>query len=169
MIKYFRLLSCVNPTTRRGAMIYLKSAFVSALVFLLSACATEKAYQVSHDKLSRNIKLFNTDFESRSADVSSILVKADARENYLLQLPDIKEKVTFTESSIVKIEYLKEGAFSKQAGGIPEEDFNECIVTMRYRMVIMPSNKLVTRIAKQKWVKEGEDWVVVPDLTQFAN
>jgi hypothetical protein len=145
----------------------LLSLVFATLIFC--ACATEKPHQISHDKLSRNIKLFNADFEARSAEVSAILVKSDTRENYLLQLPDIKEKITFSESSVIKIEYFKEGVFAKQSGGIPEEEFNECVVTMRYKLVILPSNKLTTKIAKQRWIKEGEDWVVIPDLAQFAN
>ena len=121
-----------------------------------------------HEKLARNIKIFNADFETRSVGVSSILVKADLRENYLLKAPDIKQNVTFDESSIIKIEYLNNGVPVKLSGSLPEEDFNECVITMRYRLVILPDNKLETRIVKQRWVPEDSGWVVIPDLTSFS-
>ena len=152
-------------------MKHLKSPHISLLVFLLvfySGCASKKTYLDEHVKLARNIKLFNADFESRSVGVSSLLVKSDLRENYMMKAPDIKQNITFDESSIIKIEYLKSGLPIKLSGNIPAEDFNECVVTLRYRMVVLPNNKLETRIVRQKWVQEGEDWVVVPDLESFS-
>lgn len=154
-------------------MKYSKSIFpaLAILIGLLvfSGCAGKKSYLDEHEKLARNIKLFNTDFESRAMGISSLLVKMDLRENYLMKAPDIKQHVTFDESSIVKIEYFKNGVQIKLSGSLPTEDFNECIVTLRYRLVVLPSNKLETRIVKQRWVPEEEGWVVIPDLTSFLD
>ncbi len=137
---------------------------------LIAACggfSNNKHYLESQEKLARNIKVFNTNFESRTDEASALLVKADLRDNYVLKLPDIKDKVNFSESSIVKMEYFKNGNSIKLSGGLPSEDFDECAVTLRYRLTIMPSNKLETRIVRQRWVQEEGGWVVIPDLSSF--
>lgn len=140
------------------------------LGLLIAACGgygNNKQHVESQEKLARNIKVFNTNFESRTEGASALLVKADLRDNYVLKLPDIKDKVNFSDSSIIKMEYSRNGAPIKLSGGLPTEDFDECTVTMRYRLTIMPSTKLETRIVKQRWVQEEGDWVVIPDLSSF--
>lgn len=145
----------------------LLKMFLSMVAVSLIGCAFQKSYMESREKLSRNIKVFNAEFESKSIDVSPLMVRADKREEFLMKVPQIKEKATFDEISIVNAEYFKDGSPVKQSGGAPTQDFDEAVMTLRYRMAVLPSNKLETRVVKQKWVLEGDDWVVVPDLDAF--
>lgn len=145
----------------------LTGILASALVLAIASCAFQKGYLDSHEKLSRNIKVFNSEFEARSLDASPLLVKTDKREEFMMKAPEIKKKAIFDEISIVNTEYFKKGAPVKQSGGLPTQDFDETVLTLRYQLVVLPSNRLETRVVKQKWLLEDEDWVVVPELDSF--
>ena len=68
-------------------------------------------------------------------------------------------------SKILDIKFFKIGVPVVITSKGPEKGFNRAIVTIRYQLAILPSTKLVTRLVEQEWVLEGEQWVVIPDLS----
>ena len=64
-----------------------------------------------------------------------------------------------------RVKFFKNGVPAVITSKGPEKGFNRAIVTIRYQLAILPSTKLVTRLVEQEWVLEGEQWMVIPDLS----
>lgn len=139
-----------------------------ALIF--SGCATwEKEMGPSPDKLMRIMEQYNVLFETHSGAMGATFVEPAHLENYHLRADEVRERVTFSDSIMLGIVFLKDGEPVKQVHMIPEKDsdYNEAEVTMRYKLVISPSVTVETLITKQKWVTSGSIWYLIPDLDPF--
>lgn len=139
--------------------------FLSLLVS--QGCGKKNVHVDQNSDLQKKIELYNDSLENKQSTAGALLVRKAEYEGFMLKFPDIQEKVTFDEQSIVGITFLMDGAPVKQTALAPEEDFNEAVVTIRYRIVVSPSNRLKTIIVKQKWVRENDEWFVIPDLDVF--
>ena len=87
------------------------------------------------------------------------------RANYKAQSLEMTQRITFFEATILDIKFFKIGVPVVTTSKGPEKGFNQAIVTIRYQLAILPSTKLVTRLVEQEWVLEGEQWMVIPDLS----
>ncbi|MCH8903328.1 MAG: hypothetical protein IIA45_05385 [Bacteroidetes bacterium] len=141
---------------------------IPALIF--SGCATWKEETgPSPDKLMRIMKQYNVLFETHSGAMGATFVEPKHLEKYHIQADEVRERVTFSDSVMLSIVFLKDGKPVKQTHMTPEKDsdYNEAEVTMRYKLVISPSNTVRTLITKQKWITSGTVWYLIPDLDPF--
>ena len=140
-------------------------------IMLVSGCAlwAEKQTEITTDKLQRIIKQYNLALETHSPTMGSVFVEPGHVEDYIRAVEEIRDKVTFNQSTLVNIVFFNDGEPIKQVYMVPEpgEVFNEAEVTMRYQLVISPSATLKTRILKQKWVASGNVWYLIPDVDSF--
>ncbi len=168
----------INLTTRGFSMKFRRAAsplrsilltiIIPALIF--SGCATWKEETgPSADKLMRIMKQYNVLFETHSGAMGATFVEPKHLEKYHVQVDEVRERVTFSDSVMLSIVFLKDGKPVKQTHMTPEKDsdYNEAEVTMRYKLVISPSNTVGTLITKQKWVTSGNVWYLIPDLDPF--
>lgn len=117
----------------------------------------------------RNIELYNHDFETKSFNSARLLVKDAHREEFLTKLIEVQQRVMFEKSTMLNMRFSKDGQAIRQSYMMPEEDFNEAVVTYQYQVVVSPSAKLQTLLVQQRWELQGNnlDWVVVPNLDDF--
>ncbi len=129
--------------------------------------ALEDAEEIN-ENLVRNMKLFDNQFETRSVTSANLLIQPNSREEFQTRFPEFKKRVTFHNSSTLNIKFLNQGQPIKQSGALPEQKFDEAVVTKRYEIVVLPSNRLKTLVVKHRWVLEKEfgekNWFVIPDL-----
>lgn len=170
----------INLTTRGFSMKFRRAAsplrsillsmIIPALIF--SGCATWKEeIGPSPDKLMRIMKQYNVQFETHSGAMGATFVEPTHLEKYHIQADEVRERVTFSDSVILSVVFLKDGEPVKQTHMIPDKDsdYNEAEVTLRYKLVISPSATVKTLITKQKWVTSGTIWYLIPDLDPFLN
>lgn len=153
-----------NPSCsirRNFFALILISAFITA-------CSGIPFYEQQGD-LDDAIKYYNDNFEAKLLDRSSALVHLDKREDFMTRSTDITNRITFYESKIVNIYLLKEGKPIPINPSFGEGSFDEAIVTIRYQLVVSPSNRLKTLIVKQKWALTNHQWRVYPNLDVFIN
>ena len=100
-------------------------------------------------------------------DISVAYVALNKRREFLMESLKVQEKVTFYDSSILDIQYFNDNGPIKQTTEGAEIEFNKVIVTMRYQISVLPSNRLKTIMLDQVWVYNEEQWRVEPDLDVF--
>jgi len=128
-----------------------------------------KSHQKDFENLERIIKIYNNEFESKSDRAGTTWVRDDLKADYLTKIKEVYEKTTFLNSQILSITFKNQGKSVSQKGSNPSEDFDEAIVAIRYEFVRSPSVSLQDKIIKQHWVKEGDVWKIVPDLSVFLD
>lgn len=116
------------------------------------------------DNLDTNVYQFNKRFEGKMMDLSAGYVSQAKRKDFLIDSYIVKEKITFYDRSILDIKYLDGDQPVKITVEGPEKEFNKAIVTLRYQISVLPSNRLKTIILDQVWVLNEEQWQVEPDL-----
>lgn len=140
-------------------------------IMFVSGCAlwAEKQTEITTDKLQRIIKQYNLALETHSPTMGSVFVEPGHVEDYIRAVEEIRDKVTFNQSTLVNIVFLNDGEPVKQVYMQPEpgEVFNEAEVTIRYRLVVSPSTTMKTKILKQKWVASGNVWYLIPEVDSF--
>ncbi len=97
-----------------------------------------------------------------------MLVHPEKREEFLTRSHNILSQITFYETKIVNVALLKEGKPVPIDPGFGEGDFDEAHVSIRYLVVVSPSNRLKTLMILQKWVLTNGQWRVYPDLDAFT-
>lgn len=100
-------------------------------------------------------------------NISVIYVSFDKRRDFIIDSNVIKEKVTFFERSIVDMQFFDGDQPVKNTVKGVEKEFNKAIVTMRYKISVLPSNQLKTIMSDQLWVLNEKQWQVEPDLSVF--
>ena len=135
------------------------------LLFVSVSCETLDPYYKTQENLDLSIEAFNFEFESKAMNISARFVHPAHRANYKAQSLEMTQRITFFEATILDIKFFKNGAPVVITSKGPEKGFNQAIVTIRYQLAILPSTKLVTRLVEQEWVLEGEQWLVIPDLS----
>jgi hypothetical protein len=153
-----------NPTPLTHFTIKAISACL--LLALFSACAHYSLMNLQDD-LQTNVYQFNKRFSGKMMDLSASFVLMDKRKDFLINSNQIKEKVTFFDSSLLDIQYFNDGQLVKKTTEGAEKEFNKAVATMRYQISILPSNQLKTIIVDQTWVLDEELWMVDPDLSVF--
>lgn len=140
-------------------------------IYILCLIVTNCAWNSSHEnveKLNESVVVFNSDFESKQGEKAVFLVHPDQQEEFLTKIIDVNDKIIFYESSILKTSFYKDGHLVKQnRNGEADGEIDKTILTIRYRLVISPSNKLKSVIIEQEWVRVEKDWFVKPNLDDF--
>ena len=140
---------------------------------LLCGCSywSKSQTSLSTEKLQRIIKQYNIALETHSPTMGSVFVNPDHLEDYINDVEEIRKRVTFNKSALMNVVFFNDGERIQQAYMQPEEGevFNEAEVTMRYELVISPSNVMKTKIIKQKWVSSGNVWYLTPDIGSYFN
>ena len=80
--------------------------------------------------------------------------------------------MSFSESLLVnKIYYLGETpvVLDEKKMKSKEPAFNKVIITMRYEMVVKPSNRVKILVHDQHWTFVKDHWELEPDLEPFLN
>ena len=155
----------------RSPFYRLQSKFFlfGMVLLLLSACALMEL-DPSHDPrniLSENIHWYNHKFEGKLMDTAVVHVHPDERPNFVMESQNISDKVSFYDSALIDIQFFKEDAPAIMEGEDPEKEFDKAVVSMRYRLSVLPSNSLKNIIVDQEWNKVGNSWFVSPDLSKF--
>lgn len=128
----------------------------------------QKDHEKNFENLSRIMKLYGNEFESRSDKAGAMWVEHDMKADYLVKVQDIFERINFVNSQVLSVSFKKSGALVSNSGGNPESDFDEALVLIRYEFVMSPSVILKNKIVKQRWVlKPGGVWNLIPDLSVF--
>jgi hypothetical protein len=141
------------------------------LVIFLSGCSYWDKSQTSlmTEKLQRIIKQYNLALETHDPSMGSMFVNPEFIEDYINDVEKIRKRITFNKSTLVNVKYLFNGEPVKQVYMQPEEGevFNEAEVTMRYELVISPSNIVQTKLLKQKWTSAADVWLLTPDVESY--
>lgn len=141
--------------------------YIYVFCLILSNCAGV-SFEKSWEQLHKSIRVFNSDLESKQGEKAAFLVHQDQQEAFLTKIIDVNDNITFYESSVLKTTFYKDGHPVKQnRNGKVDDDVDKTIVTMRYRLIISPSNKLKSVIIEQEWVRVEKDWFVKPNLDDF--
>ena len=154
----------------RNSPAYLWAISILITLFL-SGCSYWEKSQTSlmTEKLQRIVKQYNLALETHDPSMGSMFVNPEFIEDYINDVEEIRKRVTFNKSTLVNVKYLNDGVPIKQAYMIPAEGeiFNEAEVTMRYELVISPSNIVETKILKQKWTSAADVWLLTPDIESY--
>jgi hypothetical protein len=141
------------------------------IAVLISGCSYWEKSKTSlmTEKLQRIIKQYNLALETHDPSMGSMFVNPENVEDYINDVEKIRKRITFNKSTLVNIKYLNDGEPIKQVYMHPEEGeiFNEAEVTMRYELVISPSNTVRTKILKQQWKSSGDVWYLTPDIESY--
>ena len=141
------------------------------IAVLLSGCSYWEKSQTSlmTDKLQRIIKQYNLALETHDPTMGSVFVNPENAEDYINDVEKIRKRITFNKSTLMNVKYMNDGEPIKQVYMYPEEGevFNEAEVTMRYELVISPSNTVRTKILKQQWKSSGDAWYLTPDIESY--
>ena len=138
-------------------------------IILFSGCTSLANYSTSEksDELNAKIYQFNKRFEGRMMELSASYIPLDKRRQFMEDSLKIQEQVLFYGSSILEVKLFEnETPVTFQENG-PAHDFNKAVVTMRYQLAVLPSNRLKTLHVDQLWLWENDGWYVVPDLDGF--
>lgn len=100
-------------------------------------------------------------------DLSAAYLPIENRREFMVNSLKVKENVIFYDSSILHIQLYNDDQPVQTSLDGPDEEFNKAIVTMRYQMSILPSNKVETVLVDQLWRWENKEWFVIPDLDTF--
>ncbi len=141
-------------------------ALICIAMTMFAACASYSKDKMQGD-LQDSVYKFNKRFEGKMMDISSVFVKMDKRRGFLTDSLKVKDQIVFYDSSLLDIQLFKDDLLIKQNSSGAEEEFNKAIVTIRYQLAVLPSNKIKTILVDQEWVQEDEQWWVVPDLDVF--
>ena len=141
------------------------------IIFLLltasASCGTLNFNQKTQENLDKSIEAYNFDFESKAIGPSTRFVHPTHRSDYMEKSLGITKRITFFEATTLDIKIFKDDAPAVITSKGPEEGFNRTIVTIRYQLAVLPSTKVKTLLVEQEWVLYGEQWVIIPDLSQF--
>ena len=138
---------------------------------LLSGCSFWEKSQTSlkTEKLQKIIKQYNLALETHDPSMGAVFIHPNYIEDYINDVEKIRKRITFDKSTLVNVQYLNDGEPIDQVYMQPAEGaiFNEAEVTMRYELVISPSNTVRTKILKQKWNSSGDVWFLKQDIESY--
>ncbi len=150
---------------------FLLGPFMLALCLTtLIGCTTPPETHL--EELEIIIKAYNNAFEAKQDSGGVLFVKGDMKTQYLMKYAEIRRKVSFGHSLMVNKTFYK--------GEIPvlldekkmkskEPVFNKVIITMRYELVVKPSNQIKILVHNQHWAFVRDHWELEPDLEPFLN
>lgn len=134
---------------------------------LFSGCAQMSQYSIAEKEtgLQTNISQFNKRFEGKMMDLGAAYLPAKKRRRFMEDSLKVKEKITFYDSSILETQLFEDELPVQMKANGP--DFNKAVVTMRYQLAILPSNRLKTILVDQIWLWEKQAWRLHLDLEEF--
>jgi hypothetical protein len=143
--------------------------FILFFILFGTACAqfTEYSNAEREENLQTKIHQFNKRFESKMMSLSAPYLPIDKRRQFLTDSLKIKEKVVFYESDILDAKLFNGDLPVQSRVDSPPAEFDKAIVTMRYQLSVLPSNRLKTITIDQIWRWENNGWFVDPDLDSF--
>ncbi len=123
------------------------------------------------EQFSEATRVYNSAFERKSETGGATFVKKEMRSDYLMTYLNLIEKISFFGSQPLDQTYLMDGEIVDINEGKPNPkiDFNQVVITLRYRYVMLPDNRLRTKVHKQHWYYNGKKWEIEPNLTPFLN
>lgn len=128
-----------------------------------------KDHEKDFESLDRIMKLYNNEFESRSDRAGAMWVEHNMKAEYLTQVKEIFNRISFVDSQVLNVVFKKSGALVQNTGGNPAGDFDEAIVAIRYEYVMSPSVSVKTKVVKQRWVMKSDGvWNLIPNLSVFS-
>jgi hypothetical protein len=145
----------------------VQRVFFFLLLLVSVSCETLDPYYKTQENLDQSIKAFNFEFESKAIDISARFVHPDHRANYMAQSLEMSQRVTFFEATILDIHFFKNGTPATITPKGPEKGFDRATVSIRYQLAVLPSTKLKNLFIEQEWVRQGENWWIIPDLSRF--
>ena len=134
-------------------------------LILVSGCASTS--EKSIERLDKTMRIYNNAFESKAEDGGSGYVLNDYRMDYLLKYGDVQGRVSFLQAQTLNIAYFKDGKPMEITEENPDGEIDEAVITMRYKVTILPSNRLKTFIHEQRWKLKGTNWQLEPNLKPF--
>jgi hypothetical protein len=145
-----------------------KSLLTLILLTAFLAACTDLPFYEQQDDLDDAIKYYNDNFEAKLTDRCAMLVHPDKREEFLTRSHNITSRITFYETKIVNVTLLNKGKPIPINPGFGEGNFDEAHISIRYQVVISPSNSLKTLVVIQNWVLTNGQWRVYPNLDAFT-
>lgn len=146
---------------------WIAISWIAVSLTLAGGCATDT--ELNLERLDKTLRIYNNAFESKSENGGSAYVLNDYRMDYLLKYGDIQNRVSFFQAQTLNQAYFKGGKPLEIADEDPEDEIDEAIITMRYKVTISPSNRLKTFIHEQRWKLVGDTWRLEPNLKPFLN
>lgn len=148
----------------------LNPSWITTLALILSlaligGCTSTSSKQL--ERLSKILRVYNNAFESKSENGGSMYVQNDYRMDYLMKYGDIQSRVSFLDVQTLNHAYFNDGKPVTINVNDPESEFNEAVITLRYRLTISPSNRVKTFIHEQRWKYEKTTWRLEPNLEPF--
>ncbi len=121
------------------------------------------------EQFSEATRVYNSAFERKSETGGATFVKKEMRADYLMDYLNLIEKISFFGSQPLDQTYLLDGEIVDINENKPnrKKDFNQVVITLRYRYVLLPDNRLRTKVHKQHWYYNGKKWEIEPNLTPF--
>ena len=164
-----------NLTIRGQPMKYSRTFICEfSILFLLctvlsgTGCTTMDPFSKSQSDLEKSIRLFNRELESRSVETSSLFVSPPDRQEYLTKMHELKDKITFYESSVLDLKFYKDNIpISVEPDGKAGPGFDMVVATMRYKFSVSPATQLKTKIVHHEWKLLQNKWFVIPDINMF--
>lgn len=150
----------------------LTPSWITTLALILSlaligGCTSTSSKQL--EQLSKVLRVYNNAFESKTENGGSTYVQNDYRMDYLMKYGDIQSRVSFLEVQTLNHAYFNDGKPVSINVNDPEGEFNEAVITLRYRLTVSPSNRVKTFIHEQRWKHDGTTWRLEPNLEPFLN
>jgi len=137
---------------------------------LFTGCAS--APETHLEELEVILKSYNNAFEAKQENGGVQYVKGDMRTHYLMKYAEIRKRVSFSSSILVnKMYYQGENPvlLDEKKMKSKKKEFNKAILTMRYELIVKPSNQVKTLVHNQNWVYANDHWELEPDLEPFLN
>ena len=157
-------------------MIRHRVSYYPGVVILLLLCSMSffmgctTTSQKNLEQLNKVLRIYNNAFESKTEDGGSMYVQNDYRMDYLLKYGDIQGRVSFLDVQTLNHAYFKNKkpiTLADMDDDDDKEGFNEAVITMRYRLTILPNNQVKTFIHEQRWKHDGALWRLEPNLEPF--
>ncbi len=139
-------------------------------LLFFSGCAS--APETHLEDLEVILKAYNNAFEAKADNGGSQYVKDDMRTHYLMKFAEIRKKVSFSSSLLVNKTYYQENnpvLLDDEKMKSKKPVFNKAVITMRYELIVKPSNQVKTLVHNQVWVYAQDHWELEPDLEPFLN
>ena len=151
-----------SPTRTIG----LWKLLVGVLFLMISGCFLDASMD-PRNILMESIHWYNKKFESKMMNSCVLYVTPEKRAEFMTDSLKIVQKVTFYETSIIDIQFSRDGQPAKMHGTEPEKDVDKATVVLRYQFSVLPSVTVKTIIIEQEWNRHGNGWFVSPDLKKY--
>ena len=142
------------------------TAMFFLLMFVFASCGTLDPYLKTQEDLDLSIKAYNLEFESKAIDRTARFVHPDHRAEYMERSLEMTKRLTIFDATVLDIKLFNNGV---QTSIVSKENFDRAVVVMRYQLAVLPSTKLKNPTIEQEWVRHQEQWVTIPNISEFLD